>query len=164
MFDHLRQVTAAPRDVMALLRASEEQARLLGAPACEAEHMLLAMLDGPSASASAVLSSLGLTRDRVAEGLEQALVSALALAHVHLAEVPRPRPWPNGGRMRLGESARLVFERSIGEEAEDPGLRLLLAVVHAEGGVIPSLLAEVGVKVSDVETAVTQFDRTLRRL
>lgn len=159
MFDRLWQVSAAPRDVMALLSAAEKEARLLGAPACEAEHILLALVDGPNVAASTVLSSLGLSRERIAEGLERELANALARVHVHLVELPHPLPRRDSGRMRWGESAQRAAERSIREAPEDPGLRMLLAVVHAESGVIPRLLAELGVSVANIETAVDQADR-----
>lgn len=158
MFDGLRQ-TSGLRDVMALLRASEEQARALGATVCEAEHLLLALVDGPSTPASTALRSLGLTRERITEGLDRELVDALARARVHLAEVPGPRPRRSGGRIQWGESAQRVVERSVRESSQDAGLRILLAVVHAEGGPVPGLLIALGVSVNDVETAVTQADR-----
>ncbi len=155
MFDKLRQASAAPREVMALLRRAEEEARLLGAPACDAEHILLALVDGPGESASAVLSSLGLGRERITEGLERELTTALARAHVHLAELPRPDARRDSGRLRWGESAQRVVERSIRERPDDASLRLLLAIVHAEVGVIPRLLTELGVTVGEIETAVS---------
>ena len=155
MFERLRQASAAPREVMALLRRAEEEARLLGAPACEVEHILLALADEPGSSASAVLSSLGLGRERITEALERELTSALARAHVHLAELPRPHA-RDSGRVRWGESAQRVVERSIDESPDDASLRLLLAIVHTEAGVIPGVLTELGVGVHDIETAVSR--------
>lgn len=139
---------------MELLRRAEQQARLLGAPACDAEHILLALVDGPGESASAVLSSLGLGRQRITEGLEREMTTALASAHVHLAQLPGPAGLEDGGRIRWGESAQRVVERSVHESPDDPSLRLLLAIVHAEAGVIPRLLTELGVSVREIETAV----------
>ncbi len=57
--------------------------------------------------------------------------------------------------MRWGESAQRV-ERSIGQSPDDASLRLLLAIVHAEAGVIPRLLTELGVSVREIETAVSR--------
>ena len=156
MFDKLRRASTAPREVMALLRRAEEEARVLGAPACEAEHILLALVDGPGKSAPAVLSSLGLSRERITEGLERELATALAGAHIHLADVPRAPEWGDGSRVRWGASAQRVAERSIGESPDDASLRLLLAIVHAEAGVIPRLLTELGVSAPEVETAVSR--------
>ena len=153
MLDKLRRVSAAPRDVMVVLRRAEEEARLLGAPTCEAEHILLGLMDEPTVSASGVLSSLGLSRERITEALERELTSALARAHIHLAELPRPQSLGEGHRVRWGESAQRLVERSIRESADDPSLRMLLAIVHAEGGVVPRLLPELGVSVGDVERA-----------
>ena len=156
MFDKLRRASAAPREVTALLRRAAEEARLAGAPACEAEHILLAMVDGPEESASAVLSSLGLGRDHIIEGLDRELTSALARAHVQLAELPRAHVGGDSSRVRWGESAQRVVERSIRESPDDASLRLLLAIVHAEAGVIPRLLTELGVRVREIETAVSR--------
>lgn len=155
MFDKLRRVAVAPRDVMVVLQRAEEEARALGAPTCEAEHILLALVGGPAMSASGALSSLGLSREGITQALERELASALALTHIHLAELPRA-PRGDSGRVPWGESAQRVAERSIRESPDDPSLRLLLAIVHAETGVIPRLLAELGISVDDVETAVSR--------
>ncbi|MBW3547414.1 MAG: Clp protease N-terminal domain-containing protein [Actinobacteria bacterium] len=156
MLDKLRRVSAAPRDVMVVLRRAEEEARLLGAPTCEAEHILLGLMDEPTVSASGVLSSLGLSRERIIEALERELVSALARANIHVAELPGPRSLGKSPRVRWGESAQRLVERSIRESADDPSLRMLLAIVHAEGGVIPRLLPELRVSVGEVEMAVAE--------
>lgn len=156
MFDKLRRASAAHREVMALLRRAEQEARVLGAPACDAEHILLALVDGPAESASSVLSSLGLGRERIIEGLDRELTTALARAHVQLAELPRPHARGDSGPVRWGESAQRVVERSIGESPDDASLRVLLGIVHAEAGVIPRLLAEFGVSVGEIETAVSR--------
>ena len=155
MFDKLRRASAAPREVKGLLKRAGEEARLLGAPACDAEHILLALVDGPGDSASAVLSSLGVGRERIIEGLDSELTTALARAHVQLVELPRPHARGDSGRVRWGESAQRVVERSIRENPDDACLRLLLAIVHTEAGVIPRLLAELGVSVREIESAVS---------
>ncbi len=156
MLDKVRRVSAAPRDVMVVLKRAEDEARVLGAPTCEAEHILLALVDVPTESASGILSSLGLSRERIIEALERELTSALARAHIHVAELPRPHSLGESHRVRWGESAQRVVERSIRESADDASLRMLLAIVHAEGGVIPRLLPELGVSVGDVEIAVAE--------
>lgn len=156
MFDKLRRASAAPRNVMVLLKRAEAETRALGAPACEAEHILLALLEEPGVAASAVLCSLGLSRERITEALERELASALARARVYVAELPRPRAQGGSGRIRWGESAQRAVERSIRERPDDPSLRILLAIVHAESGVMPRLLAELGVSVGDVEAAVSR--------
>ncbi len=51
---------------------------------------------------------------------------------------------------REWESAQRVAERSIGESPDDPTLRILLAIAHAEVGSIPRLLTELGLSVRDV--------------
>ncbi|HEV3400728.1 MAG TPA: Clp protease N-terminal domain-containing protein [Acidimicrobiales bacterium] len=155
MFERLRRGAATHRDTMELIKRAGVEARRLGAPALEAEHLLLAMVDGPGAPAR-VLSSLGLSRERITEALDRELAAALARADLHVAPLPRPRAVDHGGRLEWGESARRAAERSIGESPDHPGLRMLLAVVHAEGGVVPRLVRELGLSVEDVERAVAR--------
>ena len=157
MFEGLRHAAKTHRHVVELIRRAEREARRLGAPALEAEHFLLAMPDGADVAAE-VLSSLGLSRERMAEALDRELAAALARADLHVAPLPRPRPADPGVRLEWGQSARRAAERSIGESPEDPGLRMLLAIVHAEGGIVPRLLTELGVPVEDVEEAVRRSE------
>ncbi len=153
MFEKLRRASETQRHMMDWIMRAGEEAQEFGAPALEAEHFLLAMVDRPGAPAS-VLSSLGLTRERIRHALDRELASALARADVHVAPIPRPRARAHSGRLEWGQSARRAAERSIGETPEDPGLRMLLAIVHAEGGVVPRLITELGLSVEDVERAV----------
>ena len=155
MFERFRRAAETQRDTMELIRRAGDEARRLGAPAIEAEHLLLAMVDGGGAPAQ-VISSLGLTKGRLTDALDRELAAALARADVHVAPLPRPRARDRGGRLEWGESARRAAERSLAESPDDPGSRMLLAIVHAEGGVVPRLVRELGLSVEDVERAVAR--------
>jgi ATP-dependent Clp protease ATP-binding subunit ClpA len=141
VFEGLRSATRTHRNIMELIRRAGEEARQLGSPTLEAEHFLLAMVDGGD-FAAAVLSSLGISRERIMEALDRELAMALARADLHIA------------RLKWGESARRAAERSIDESPEEPALRMLLAIAHAKGGIVPRLLRELGLAVEDVERAV----------
>ncbi len=154
MLDRLRQASGTHRQIKELIVRAAAEAGQLGAPAIEAEHLLLALVDAPDPAAG-VLSSLGLSRQRIIEGLDRELATALARARVRLAQLPTPPARPAGRHLPWGQSARRVVERSIEESPADASLRILLAIAHAEGGVIPRLLAELRVRVEDVEAAVS---------
>jgi ATP-dependent Clp protease ATP-binding subunit ClpA len=153
VFEGLRSATRTHRNIMELIRRAGEEARQLGSPTLEAEHFLLAMVDGGD-FAAAVLSSLGISRERIMEALDRELAMALARADLHIAPLPRPRARDHDARLEWGESARRAAERSIDESPEEPALRMLLAIAHAKGGIVPRLLRELGLAVEDVERAV----------
>ena len=155
MLEKLRQASETHRQIKELITRAAAEARQLGAPALEAEHLLLALVDAPDPAAG-VLSSLGFSRERIIQGLDRELATALARARVRLAQLPPPPARPPGRHLPWGQSARRAAERSIEESPADPSLRMLLAIVHAEGGVIPRLLAELRVRVEDVEAAVSR--------
>lgn len=159
MFEALQHRTRASRHVKLLLERAGEEARAIGAPALEAEHILLALAGGTDEKAARVLSSLGVSRTRIIEGLDREFAAALAGVDIQLtAPGGGPRRPNNDSRMPWGPSAARAAGRSIGESPDDPGLRMLLAIVHAEAGLIPHLLAELGITVGEVETAVLQVD------
>ena len=155
MFERLRRASETHRHMMELIRRAGEEAQELGAAALEAEHFLLAMVNRAGAAAT-VLSSLGLSRERIMDALDRELAAALARADVHVASLPRPPARAQRDRLEWGQSARRAAERSIGETPQDPELRMLLAIVHAEGGIVPRLVSELGLSVEDVERAVAR--------
>jgi ATP-dependent Clp protease ATP-binding subunit ClpA len=141
-------------EVRGLLLQAQDEAAARGAPTVEAEHLLLAMTTVPFGSASRILEDLRLSHDRVAGALDRERARALALVGVDTRRLPRPRPIHDIRRIGWGQSARSAAERSTGEAHADPQLRMLLGIVRAEVGVIPRLLAELGLTRGDVEDAV----------
>ena len=141
-------------EVEGLLLQARDEAAARGAPAVESEHLLLAMATVPFGSASRVLDDLHVSPDRVAEALDRERARALAVVGVETRRLPPPQTIRDSRRLRWGRSARTAAERSTREDHADPQLRMLLGIVHAEGGVIPRLLAELKLTTSDVENAV----------
>ena len=141
-------------EVGTLLLRAQEEAAARGAPAVEAEHLVLAMTTVPFGRASRVLSDLGVSHDRVLEALDREWARALALVGVDTGRLPPRRPTGDGRRIRWGQSARSAAERSTRQDNADPHLRMLLGIVHGEAGVTPRLLAELGLTARDVENAV----------
>jgi ATP-dependent Clp protease ATP-binding subunit ClpA len=141
-------------EVRGLLLQAQDEAAARGAAAVEAEHLLLAMATISFGSASRVLEALHVSHDRVTEALERERARALAAVGVEAHRLPLPQPICDSRRLRWGQSARSAAERSTREDHADPQLRMLLGVVRAEVGVIPRLLAELGLTTSDIEDAV----------
>lgn len=141
-------------EVAALVPRAAAAAAARGAPAVEAEHLLLAMAAGRFGRATQALQDLGLSPATTGAALDREQTAALALVGVDVMGLPGPRPVPDPRRLRWGQSARLAAERSTREEHPDPRLRMLLAIVHAQAGVVPRLLAELDLTVADVEAAV----------
>lgn len=154
MFDKLSRERRLFRELQAFLKQVEIEARLAGARRVEAEHMLMAMAAVPSGHAGRALELLGLSRDRIANAIERERRGALALAGIQTADVPAARPVTGGRGLRWNQSARLAAERSCREAPDDPMLRMLLGIVHAEAGVVPRLLVELDISPQDVKQAV----------
>ncbi|MGH3823542.1 MAG: Clp protease N-terminal domain-containing protein [Pseudonocardiaceae bacterium] len=154
MFDKLSRRWEFFREMQALLKQAEVEARLAGSRMVEAEHLLTAMAAVPFGPASRALGRLGLSRDRIAGAIERERCGALALAGVQTAGMPAMRPFTGGRSLRWNQSARLAADRSCHEAPDDPRLRMLLGIVHAEAGVMPRLLTELDVSREDIEQAV----------
>ncbi len=153
MFDKLRQDLEFFREGRPFIKRAEVEARQAGSHYVEAEHLLMAMATVPFGRASRALEMLGLSRDRIFNAIEQERSEALALAGVQTG-LPPVRPVAEGRNLRWSQSAKLAAERSCREASDDPRVRMLLGIVHAEAGVVPRLLLELGVSSEDVEEAV----------
>lgn len=151
MFDKIIGSKQFRGELQELLLRAQDEAADRGAPAVEAEHLLLAMAAVPFGQASRVLQALGVSRDSIAQALDRERTSALAVVGVETRGLPHPQPVRDSRRHLWGPSARLAAERSTKEDSADTQLRILLGIVHAEAGVIPRLLAELGLTTSDVE-------------
>lgn len=135
-------------------RRAAAEAAARGAATVEAEHLLLAMAAVPFGPVSPALQSLGLSPAALVAALTREREGALALVGVDVRSLPEVQSAGDGSRLRWGQSARLAAERSTREEHPSPEVRMLLGVVRARAGVVPRLLAELDLTVSDVEAAV----------
>lgn len=134
-----------------VLRAREEAASR-GAPALEAEHLLLALAKVPDTDASIVLAQAGLDYENVWSALETEFDQSLACAGVPVGMfmLDAARPIPQAGTPAWGTSAKLAFKRAHASLRERSGrvltpTHLLLGILAAEAGTVPRALRMAGV-------------------
>ena len=149
----IRKLTPEAR---AAVRQAEVEARREGSRSVEAEHLLLALSNRQGADANAVLLSAGLDRDAITGALERDCRKSLIAAGVSI-ELPEATPANVGlaGRLRMGQSAKLVWQRAIKAAAKrsDKQLgttHLLLGLLQAPVGTVPRALDEAGVDRSEL--------------
>jgi D-alanyl-D-alanine carboxypeptidase len=145
MFERFDTIASAK-----VLRAAE-LADDEGATTVEAEHLLIALVDPVDDPVGEMLIASGITGAAISEARDREYQSALASVGV-----PTSRSAPAGaarlrrGRStRFGQSAKLAIERTIDQLARTHGRRvtsehLLRAIISADVGVTPRLLAELG--------------------
>ena len=149
----IRKLTPEAR---AAFREAEVEARREGSRSVEAEHVLLALSNTEGTDANAVLLSAGLDRDAIRRALARDFRTSLTAAGVSI-DIPEGtsasvRP---ANRLRMGQSAKLVWQRAIKAAAKrsDKQLgttHLLLGVLQAPVGTVPRALNEAGVARSEL--------------
>jgi len=138
------------RDARAVVTQAETEARELGSPTIEAEHLLLALtnLDHATAAGEA-LAATGLDHDRITDALDAQRDRSLLAVGISIGDFDLPKPAP-AARPRMAASARSALEHSLrialvrADKRIDTG-HILLAVLRAEAGTVPRALAESGV-------------------
>ena len=130
-----------------------------GSTTIEAEHLLLAILEHPSARLNDGLQFLRLTADSVADALDREFDHALRAVGVvppsPLGVLAARRPAKPG----WGQSAKLAWERTARAASERGAKRLddrhlLVGITRAEAGVIPRMLDGLGLTPAAIERAV----------
>jgi ATP-dependent Clp protease ATP-binding subunit ClpA len=135
------------KDARAVVKDAEAEARRLGAPAIEAEHLLLAMALHPGTPAARVLAETGLDHEAIVAALEAETERSLLAVGI----VPSELEPPGGavatlGRIRMGASAKLALERALRaalgrNDRRIVALHILLGVLKAQAGTVPRALA-----------------------
>jgi D-alanyl-D-alanine carboxypeptidase len=137
------------RDVV---KAAEAQARELGSPTIEAEHLLLALTDRVAA-----LPSVGLDHDGVLAALEAERDRSLAAVGVSASGF-EPTPLPT--TPKFATSAKSALELALrealvrGDKRILPG-HLLLGVLRPQAGTVPRALAQAGVDREELRARTT---------
>ena len=134
------------RDARTVVKAAETQARGMGSPTIEAEHLLLALAAAdrvPDLDHDAVLAALATQRER-----------SLMAVGIPAADFDLP-PAPVTRSPRFAASAKVALERSVRIAAQRSDRRLaaghlLLGVLEAEAGTVPRALAAAGVDVDEL--------------
>jgi ATP-dependent Clp protease ATP-binding subunit ClpA len=129
---------------------AETEARELGSPAIEAEHLLLALTRLDRATpVGGVLADAGLDRDTVLEALDAERERSLMAVGISIGdfELPPPRPTEKPRMSATAKSAlenalRIALERS--DKRIEAG-HILLALLRAEAGTVPRALREAGI-------------------
>lgn len=140
----------------AIMRASQDVAVGLGSPQIEAEHLLLALADGPAGDPAAqALRDKGLDAEAVRVAIERDTERVLAQVGIDVSGFdlpPRPR---RSKAPRMGASARRALEQGVVGAVKQGEKKigthhLLLGLLRAEQGTVPRLLAAEGVDRADL--------------
>ena len=133
-----------------------EEARTLGSPTVEAEHLLLALSLRTGDPAGVALGEAGLDHAAVSDALESEREQTLAAVGVSASDFDLPPVVPAKSGPGWGTSAKLSMQRAMKAAAERGDKRLtpahlLLGVLLAEAGTVPRALEHAGVVPAELE-------------
>ena len=133
------------KDARAVVERAREEARDLGSPNVEAEHLLLA-----ASERSPGLAGAELDHDAILAALDAEGERALASVGVTASEYDLPPARPHAGTPRWGTSAKLAMQRSLKAAVRRGDRRILaahvlLGVLQAPAGTVPRALEAAGV-------------------
>ncbi len=138
------------RESRLVVSAAEAEARELGSPTIDAEHILLALagLDRTT-TVGGVLAEVGLGRDDLVAALDAERERSLAAVGISIGDfdVPPPRPTTKP-RMAAGAKSALEHALRISLVRADKRIEsghILLALLRAEAGTVPRALREAGI-------------------
>ena len=138
------------RESRLVVSAAEAEARELGSPTIEAEHILLALAGLDRATTvGGVLAEVGLGRDDLVAALDAERERSLAAVGISVGDfdVPPPRPTTKP-RMAAGAKSALEHALRISLVRADKRIEsghILLALLRAEAGTVPRALREAGI-------------------
>jgi D-alanyl-D-alanine carboxypeptidase len=131
-------------------RQFEIEAKLDGAKAIEAEHMLLALTASPDGDAAKLLREAGLDHDRLASALKEERRRTLAFVGMKEPDQEVAAATELESPLYLGTSAKAAMKRAVigaRHERHRVHLRstdLLAGILEAELGTVPRALAIAG--------------------
>jgi ATP-dependent Clp protease ATP-binding subunit ClpA len=137
---------------------AHEIAGELGAPAVEAEHVLLAVAEEPASPAGQVLAEAGLDVDGLQQALEAETIQSLAAVGVALDAFDLPPAEPEAA-VDWATSAKLALRRAMeaavarGDKRIEPP-HLVLGVLQATTGKVPRALRCAGVDRTELSDRV----------
>lgn len=135
------------KDARAVVEQALREARELGSPTVEAEHLLLAL----ARRGAPALAGAGLDHGSVKSALDDELGRSLAVVGITWnAPVPPEAPASSATAVRFGASAKRALERAMRAAVERGDRRLeadhvMLGVLRAELGTVPRALAFAGI-------------------
>jgi len=147
------------REARFVVTTAEDEARELGSPTIEAEHLLLAMtrLD-PTTAVGGVLADQGLTHEDMREALDAERAHSLAAVGISIGDFDLP-PVPPTTKPRMAANAKGALEHGLrialerGDKRIESG-HILLALLRAEAGTVPRALREAGVDRAELNDRV----------
>ena len=147
------------REARAAVTAAETEARELGSPTIEAEHLLLALTElDPATPVGGVLADVGLDRDAVLAALDQERERSLLAVGISIGEFELPPQRPSD-RPRMAAGAKRALEHALRISLERGDKRIgaghvLLALLRAEAGTVPRALDEADVDRAELNDRV----------
>jgi ATP-dependent Clp protease ATP-binding subunit ClpA len=148
------------REARTTVKDAEAEARALGSPTIEAEHLLLALTrQDPATAVGQAFSEVGLDHDNVTAALDAERERSLAAVGISIHDFDLPAPHPSSKpRMAAGAKSALEHALRISLERDDKrigGGHILLALLRAEAGTVPRALTEAGVDRRELNDLVT---------
>ena len=147
------------REARAAVTAAETEARELGSPTIEAEHLLLALTElDPATAVGGVLADVGLDRDAALAALDSERERSLLAVGISIGEFEITPPRPSD-RPRMAASAKRALEHALRISLERGDKRIgaghvLLALLRAEAGTVPRALSEADVDRTELNDRV----------
>jgi ATP-dependent Clp protease ATP-binding subunit ClpA len=143
------------REARLVVTTAETEARELGSPTIEAEHLLLACtrLDR-STAVGGVLADIELDHDDMLLALDAERDRSLAAVGISIGDYDLPRARPTT-KPRMAANAKSTLEHALrialtrADKRIESG-HVLLALVRTEAGTVPRALHEAGVDRTDL--------------
>ena len=156
-------------DARLVVTLAETEARELGSPTIEAEHLLLActQLD-PSTTVGAVLTAVGLDHDDMVTALDAERDRSLAAVGISIGDYDLARARPTT-KPRMAANAKSALEHALrvalarADKRIESG-HILLALLRTQAGTVPRALREADIDRADLadRTAATLDARRTR--
>jgi ATP-dependent Clp protease ATP-binding subunit ClpA len=147
------------REARLVVVDAEAEARELGSPTIEAEHVLLALTRiDRSTPVGAALADCGLDHDGLLEALDAERAHSLAAVGISIGDFDLAAPRPSA-RPRMAAGAKSALEHALRISLERADRRIgaghiLLALLRAEAGTVPRALREAGVDRAELRDRV----------
>ena len=147
------------REARLAVTEAEAEARALGSPTIEPEHLLLAATRTDRATPlGAALADAGLDHDGLIEALDAERAHSLAAVGISIGDFDLPAPRPSAKpRMAAGAKSALEHSLRISLERADKRIatgHIVLALLRAEAGTVPRALREAGVDKTELADRV----------
>jgi ATP-dependent Clp protease ATP-binding subunit ClpA len=156
------------REARTAVKLAEAEARELGSPTIEPEHLLLALTrQGAGTAAGEALAEAGLDHERLEHALASERERSLLAVGISIGDFDLPAPRPSA-KPRFAAGAKGTLEQALRRSLERGDRRIesahiLLALLRAEAGTVPRTLAEAGIDRTELnDLTAAALDRRAR--